>query len=185
MAIGMTLKKANGPHDLGASKFFGTPTIPGEWLEDLDEELIFLAQIRLEDIAELDKDNVLPHTGYLYFFVDSDAHFGQHAQALVMYSPEEPDTAVDDFNEGFDIAGINEDWLIEFHEVEDDADGHKLLGRPYDWNYEEEAPMLLLQYDPLETEGISFMNAVDGVGYFFCGNDVEGFTEVIWQAEYS
>lgn len=184
MAIGMTLYKETGEYDLGASKFFGTPTIPGHWLEDLDEDLIFLAQIRLEDIAILDRENALPHTGYLYFFVGSDAHMGEDAQAVVLYSPDDPDTAVDDFNEGFDIRGITEDWLIRFGEVDDSADGHKLLGNPSGWAYEE-APKLLLQYDPLETEGIAFMDMVDGFGFFFFGADAETLEDVVFCAERS
>ena len=91
MAIGMTLKRPEGEYDLGASKFFGNPTIPGAWLEELDEELMFFAQIRLADIAELDRENRLPHTGYLYFFVDADAHMGADARAVVRYSPKDPD----------------------------------------------------------------------------------------------
>ena len=184
MAIGMTLKKAQGEYDLGASKFFGTPTIPGAWLEELDEDLIFLAQIRLADIAELDKENCLPHTGYLYFFVGSGAHMGEEAEAVVLYSPEDPDTAVDDFNDGFEIEGTTEDWLIEFGEVEKCADGHKLLGDPSGWAYED-CPKLLLQYDPLATEGIDFMNIVDGFGFFFFDEASDGFRQVFFQAEHS
>lgn len=184
MAIGMTLKKAAGQHDLGASKFFGTPTIPGDWLEELDENLLFLAQIRLADIAELDKENRLPHTGYLYFFVDSAAHMGEEAQAVVRYSPEEPDTAVDEFNDDFEIPDTTEDWLITFSEVDDSESGNKLLGDPCGWGYED-APKLLLQYDPLATEGVNFMNVVDGFGFFFYGEDSDDFSAVTFQAENS
>ena len=184
MAIGMTLKKATGQYDLGASKFFGTPTIPGAWLEELDENLIFLAQIRLEDIAELDKEKRLPHTGYLYFFVGSSAHMGEEAEAVVLYSPEDPDTAVDEFNDGFEIEGTSEDWLIEFCEVEECADGHKLLGDPCGWAYDD-SPKLLLQYDPLATEGIGFMDVVDGFGFFFFAEDSDNFNKVTFQAEHS
>lgn len=184
MAIGMKLKKAQGKHDLGVSKFFGTPTIPGAWLEELDEDLMFLAQIRLADIAEMDKDGYLPHTGYLYFFVGSGAHTGEEAAAVVRYSPEDPDTAVDDFNEAFGIVGTTEDWLISFGDVDDSADGHKLLGDPSGWAYEE-SPKLLLQYDPLETEGIDFMAIVDGFGFFFFDEASDDFDKVTFQAEHS
>ena len=184
MAIGLTLKKATGEHDLGASKFFGTPTIPGDWLDELDENLLFLAQIRLADIAELDRDNALPHTGYLYFFVGSEAHMGENAEAVVLYSPKEPDTAVDECNDGFEIAGTTEDWLIEFCQVDNDADGNKLLGAPSGWAYED-APQLLLQYDPLATEGIDFMNVVDGFGFFFFDEASDDFDKITFLAERS
>ncbi len=184
MAIGMKLKKATDAHDLGASKFFGTPTIPGAWLEELDEDLIFLAQIRLADIAEQDQGNVLPHIGYLYFFVGSGAHMGEEAEAVVLYSPDEPDTAVDEFNDAFGVKGTTEDWLISFSEVDNGADGHKLLGDPSGWAYEV-SPKLLLQYDPLETEGIDFMDIVDGFGFFFFGEASNDFDKVTFRAERS
>ncbi|MBQ4066753.1 MAG: hypothetical protein IJD22_03810, partial [Clostridia bacterium] len=65
-AIAITVKEAPEGYDLGASKFFGTPTIPKEWAEDFDDDEMFFCQIRLSDIAELDTDNRLPHSGYLY-----------------------------------------------------------------------------------------------------------------------
>ena len=184
MAIGMTLTRPEGKYDIGASKFFGTPTIPGEWLEELDADLMFVAQIRLTDIAPWDTENALPHTGYLYFFVESGAHVGEDARAVVRYSPDEPDTAVDDFNAGFDVEGAEEDWLITFCHIEDDADGHKLLGDPCGWGYDD-APELLLQYDPLATEGPGFMDIVDGFGFFFYGEDSNDFSEVRFLAEHS
>lgn len=184
MAIGITLKKAEGEYDLGASKFFGVPTIPGQWLDELDSDLIFLAQIRLADIADLDKENQLPHTGYLYFFVDSAAHMGEEAEAVVVYSPEDPDTAVDDFNEGLEIEGITQDWLVTFSQVDDDADGIKLLGEPSGWGYED-APKLLLQYDPLATRELNFMNVVDGFGFFFYDEHSDAFEDVTFQTEHS
>ena len=94
---------------------------------------------------------------------------------------------IDDFNEASPIPeGLNETWLIEFAPAteEDDDSGMKLLGEPYDWMYADPAPQLLLQYDPLDTE-VSFLDEMDGVAYFFFGEDKEGFTDVVWHAEYS
>ena len=62
-AIKITAKKAPVGYDLGASKFFGTPTVPIAWDGDFYDDELFFCQIRLSDIAELDKDNKLPHTG--------------------------------------------------------------------------------------------------------------------------
>ena len=62
-AIGIKIKKADGDHDPCASKFFGAPVVPEEWQERFSEDVIFFAQIRLSDIAELDTENKLPHTG--------------------------------------------------------------------------------------------------------------------------
>lgn len=47
--------------DIGVTSSFNTAKTP----------LCFLAQIRLEDIASLDTENKLPHTGMLYFFYDA------------------------------------------------------------------------------------------------------------------
>ena len=65
-AIGIKIKKADGNHDPCTSKFFGAPVLPDGWPEMFSEDIIFFGQIRLSDIAELDTENKLPHTGYLY-----------------------------------------------------------------------------------------------------------------------
>ena len=44
-AIKIKVKRAGDNYDLAASKFFGAPTIPGEWLDDFDEDVIFFCQI--------------------------------------------------------------------------------------------------------------------------------------------
>ena len=64
-AIKITAKKAPEGYDLGASKFFGTPTVPLSWNDDFDDDEIFFCQIKLSDIAQLDTENRLPHTGTL------------------------------------------------------------------------------------------------------------------------
>ena len=78
MAIKITARAAEGEYDLGASKFLGNPTIPGEWLDDFSEDTMFFCQIRLSDIAHLDKENKLPktkcHCGYqTKFFIQRQA----------------------------------------------------------------------------------------------------------------
>lgn len=40
-AIGIKIKKADGKHDLSASKFFGAPVIPAKWLESFSDDVIF------------------------------------------------------------------------------------------------------------------------------------------------
>ena len=73
-AIGIRINKADGKHDFGASKFFGAPGMPAEWQERFSEDVIFFGQIRLSDIAEFDTENKLPHTGYLYLFLDVEMY---------------------------------------------------------------------------------------------------------------
>ncbi len=91
---------------VGKSHWWGAPdmpedmTYPYEMIEDGDssypEPLTFVCQIRLKDIAELDKDNLLPHTGMLYFFAPIDYHLGYidspldyHTKPVVLYTEQE------------------------------------------------------------------------------------------------
>ena len=48
-AIKITAKKAPKDYDLGASKFFGTPTVPPAWNGDFYDDELFFCQIRLSD----------------------------------------------------------------------------------------------------------------------------------------
>ena len=102
-AIKITVKKAPEGYDLGASKFFGTPTVPPAWGGDFYDDEIFFCQIKLSDIAELDRENRLPHTGYLYIFLhteDGKYHLG----ADVRYHDGESELAIDDFNADWESA---------------------------------------------------------------------------------
>ena len=68
--IKIKTKRAEGEYDVGASKMFGDPVLTEELYESLPPTAMFLMQIRLEDIKDLDEENLLPHEGYLYFFFD-------------------------------------------------------------------------------------------------------------------
>lgn len=169
-AIGIKLKKVESGYDLGASKFFGTPTLPRNWQDDFYDDEIFFFQIRLSDIAELDTQNLLPNTGYLYAFLHTE-NGKYNLTANVKYSNEEPELALEDFNlavegyEDFDTA-----WLMEFYETEEDEICTRLFGRPSDWNYEGKPPKLLLQFDPLDND-VKFLDDIDGFLYIFFGED--------------
>ena len=69
------------------SHWWGFPDLPKDVLwpcrdcadnadDDTEELLTFVCQIRLEEIAELDKDGLLPHKGMLWFFADLDYFLG-------------------------------------------------------------------------------------------------------------
>ena len=63
----------------GKSHWWGFPDLPEsfEWPCNNDGDLLtFICQIRLEDVAELDVDNILPHKGMLWFFADLDYFLG-------------------------------------------------------------------------------------------------------------
>lgn len=59
----------------GQSKIGGKPDLPKgvDWFKENDgKSLSFISQINLADIHSLDKDNMLPDTGILYFFYSAD-----------------------------------------------------------------------------------------------------------------
>ena len=183
-AIGIRVRKAPERYDLGKSKFFGTPTVPREWEGDFEEDEIFFLQIRLSDIAALDKENRLPHTGYLYVFLRTEN--GNYALgADVRYYDGEPDLAYDEFNaavEGYEQ--YTEAYLMEFYETEEDEDCTRLFGVPTDWNYPDAPPPLLLQYDPLD-HGMDFLDTLDGFVYLFFGKEKTDLTQVTLHEEYT
>jgi len=163
MAIGMTLNKASENGDPSVSKYFGSPVVPRSWEHDFEDSEMFFCQIRLSDIAPFDHDKRLPHTGYLYVFLDTN----DGLTPTVRYYDGEPELVIEDFNaeaEGFEE--FTQAWEIIFFQTDDDADGTKLFGVPADWPYEEAHPALLLQYDPLDN-GTGFLNSTDGRLYLF------------------
>ena len=184
-AIGIKITKAGDFYDVGASKFFGAPTIPGEWLDDrFTQDEIFFCQIRLSDIAKIDSENRLPHEGYLYFFLRTAN--GKYAlEAVIRDCLEKPRVAVDRFNECVEgYEHLVDDYLIEFFEVDEDYEGTKLFGTPSSWQYAENSPKLLLQFDPLDTDA-GFLSEVDGYLYFFLGEDELDLSQVKAHLEHS
>lgn len=184
-SIAIKVEKAAGEHDYTQSKFFGSPTVPNEWVERFYDDIIFLAQIRLSDIAEHDPDNILPHSGYLYFFLDAEMYPSDQLYVWVEYYDGEPDTIIDDFNELSPLpCGLNEDWLISFGAAPPDADGTKLLGLPSGAAGEDASlPKLLLQYDPLDFEGVPYLENVDGYAYVLFGRDEKDFDGAVYKVD--
>ena len=183
-AIGIKVKKAPEGYDLGASKFFGTPTVPLDWEGDFYEDEIFLCQIRLSDIAHLDKGNRLPHSGYLYIFLETE-HGIYNLKPDVRYYDGEPELAIDAFNAAVEeYEKYTEAYLMEFFEVDEDEVGTRLFGVPSDWNYEDEPPKLLFQYDPFDND-MDFLDTLDGFVYFFFGDDEKDFKKINLMEEYT
>ncbi len=181
-AIGMRVRRAEITDDPGASKFFGDPTVPNAWCDNWPDDVIFFCQLRLDDIAALDKEDRLPHKGYLYIFLDTEMY---PYTPMVYYYDGEPDTVIDGFNDsepGF--SHLTQGWLIDFCETEEDADGLKLFGNPSDWCYAEPSPKLFMQFDPL-AENMGFMDNVDGFIYFFFDGDDENPVNIRMHVERS
>ncbi len=183
-AIGVRVRKPEGEYDLGVSKFFGTPTIPEAWEEDFSDTTLFFCQLRLADVAAWDKENRLPHTGYLYVFLDT-ADGERSLRPQVRYYAGQPRLALEEFNAittGYEQ--YTQAWVMEFYPVEEDAACTRLLGEPSDWPYDEAPPSLLMQFDPLDSE-MGFLDSLDGFIYLFFGENERDFAAVTLHTEYS
>lgn len=181
-AIGITVKKAEGEYDEGASKFFGSPAVPSDWQNIFNDDEMFFCQIRCSDLIDFDTDNRLSHSGYIYVFLDVSEY---PYKPRVMYYDGEPDTVIDDFNSEVEKAShLTDEWLMSFSLVEEDAEGNKLLGVPADWNYDGEKPDVFLQYDPLASD-MGFEDSVDGYLYLMFNDVAHSFDKVTYIEERS
>ena len=94
MAIGIIFGESGGPL-FGQSKWWGFPDMPEdleypevpvreEYVDDdghdavdeYDDPLTFICQIRCSDLAAVDPEGLLPHEGMLYFFAALDYFLG-------------------------------------------------------------------------------------------------------------
>jgi uncharacterized protein YwqG len=62
---------------IGASKIGGKPDLPDgtDWPAWQGRPMAFIAQVRLEDVADYDEEGALPHSGLLSFFCALDDEF--------------------------------------------------------------------------------------------------------------
>lgn len=181
-AIGINVTKANDGYDEGASKFFGAPAIPAEWQDIFDDDEMFFCQIRCSDIAQYDEQNILPHSGYIYVFLNTASY---PYKPRVMYYDGEPDTVIDDFNAEVDGAQhLIDGWLMSFSEAEESSEGNRLLGVPADWNYDGKKPEVFLQYDPLASD-MGFADNIDGYIYLVFSDDAHSLDKVEYIEERS
>lgn len=176
MAIGIQTYRT-GKDLFGESHWWGFPDLPedmeypvrgkidGDGREDC---LTFICQIRLGDIAILDKENLLPHKGMLYFFAaidhflgDPDAYGGHLGfwypeDFKVIYSPETDDLHTHRvvWEDGSDACLPPE--AMAFTETDGREDGHKLLGEPFFEEVRQERPghISLLQIDEDDNWGL-------------------------------
>ncbi len=181
MAIRITTEPT---HDdlFGQSHFWGFPDLPlgmsypccGEADEEGREDtLTFICQIRLEEIAALDPEGLLPHKGMLYFFADIDYFLGDDEgdcegmgawpkeSFRVLYAPDCSDLHTHEvYYEDGSPATLPVE-RITFSEVEEKADGQKLLGRPYfdEVEWECEGMLSLLQLDEEDRWNLRFFDS--------------------------
>ncbi len=179
-AIKISASKAEEGYDLLASKFFGAPVIPQEWLDEFPDEVIFFAQIRLSDVAPYDEEGKLPRLGYLYLFLDTEVY---PYTAWAKYYEGEPNVVVDDFNEIEPrFAHLNEAYLMTFSACEEDYEGTKLFGVPT-FDLDEEGD-LLMQFDPLDAS-MGFWEEMDGYAYFLFGEEERDWEQIRFRIERS
>ncbi len=157
--IGIKVEKAHGEYDVGTSKFLGAPTMPEEWLEDgtIGEDDFFFCQLKASEYKAFDKENLLPKTGFIYFFLtESEGEYIPN----VRYCADEPDTLIDDFNAGFDFLGDTDaEYSIDYFCGENTEDGTGIL-KVLD------NKVTLLQYDPLDDNMPDFLADTEKVVSF-------------------
>ncbi len=149
--IGIKVEKAHGEYDPGTSKFFGSPTMPEEWLNDgtIGDADFFFCQLKLSEFAKYNTCKFLPDKGFIYIFLSEEN--GKFIPN-VRYSDDEPDTLIDDFNAGFDGFGdIESEYSIDFFETDSTEDGTCIL-------IEDGEELVLLQYDPLDDNMPEFLS---------------------------
>ncbi len=174
---------------VGRSKFGGKPHLPKdfEWFyyegEDFDNvvkrrPLSFLAQINLQEIADYDKDNRLPHKGMLYFFYDlCTMRWGFDPKdkgcARVLYIDNPDNLQSIDFPEELDVDYILPEFALSFKSCMDLPDYEEIAERVEDleWDsYDEER--VLYGYDGMEREDVSkllgYADLIQGDMLFEC-----------------
>ena len=184
-AIAMKVRKVEPGEkiDEGCSKFFGSPCLPTAD-DPYPDDGVFFAQIRCEDLGDLDPECRLPHEGYLYFFLDAEMYPSDDLYMMVKHTLEEPKYILDDYNEECNIKGLTDTYVITFEKVDAGYDGTKLLGYPNnDVDDNGDRGGLLLQYDPLDFD-VPFLSTCDGYAFVFFGDSEEnkfsGADYVVW-----
>ncbi|MBQ9710195.1 MAG: DUF1963 domain-containing protein [Clostridia bacterium] len=185
-SIAMKVRKAAPDEEIdeGCSKFFGRPCLPESMEEPYPDDGVFFAQIRCEDIKDLDPENRLPHEGYLYFFLDAEMYPSNDLYMMVDYTTEELAYVIDDYNDECNIKGLTDTYVITFEKADAGYEGTKLLGCPSnDVDDSGDRTGLLLQYDPLDFD-VPFLSTLDGYAYVFFGDNDEdkfkGVDYVVW-----
>lgn len=179
------------------SKWWGNPDIPEGF--SFDDSLMFLCQIRCEDLVSLDKENRLPHKGMLYFFCDIPYYLGfyddfepPHGRlwdsdyVRVYYVEDVVEKAFRQIIFDDDFLPMIQERKIEFVQTNEEDYGHKLLGSPCQFEYEDwdepcQGWINLLQIDSDEDDDYNLMFMDMGVLYVIINPDdlkVKDFSKV-------
>lgn len=96
------------------SRFFGSPTIPGEWFDDeiFSDSEVFICQIALADFTDFGGNGFFPNDGYLYVFFD---RADSENPLRIRFFGDDPDTVVEDFNESVEIDVPSAEYSVRFY----------------------------------------------------------------------
>ncbi len=95
------------------SRFFGSPTVPGEWFDDelFSDGEAFICQIALADLTDYGGYGLLPTDGYIYFFYDFD---DSENPLRIRFFGDAPDTVVEGFNESLENGICCDEYSVVF-----------------------------------------------------------------------
>ena len=150
---------------VGQSHWWGFPDLNEsvDWPANEDGDLLtFICQIRLEEIAHLDSEGLLPHEGMMWFFADMDYFLGdmdarcngigewQRDSYKVIYKKEVDELHTHEYYWEDGSLAVLEAEKIAFEDAGDEDFGFKLLGMPAmteGYENENEGMLSLLQLD--------------------------------------
>lgn len=151
----------------GCSKIGGYPHVPADfqWFRNNEgKALTFLMQINCEDIHNIDKDNIFPEKGMLYFFYDfenepwNSSDDGGNGYAVYYYDSDIselqpcpfPDEAGENYFRYAEENCVIDEQFVEFFAVPDlpEYDDNEDAADKYSYEEYEAARYKLLGYDP-------------------------------------
>lgn len=130
---------------VGQSHWWGFPDLPEsvDWPANEDGDLLtFICQIRMEEIAYLDSEGLLPHQGMMWFFADMDYFLGdmdarcngigewEQDSYMVIYQKEVDRLHTHEYYWEDGSLAVLEAEKIVFENAEEEDFGFKLLGMP-------------------------------------------------------
>ena len=194
-AIITNFEPAKKEMPVGKSKFGGKPHLPEGfvWPYYEGEEyggvvqnrpLSFLAQINLEEIADYDKDNELPHNGMLYFFYElCTMRWGFDPKdkgcARVFYVEKSCDLQPIAFPEDLEQDFILPEFEVSFENKMELPEYEEIAERETDIDWDEyDEEKVLYGYEDPEEEEISkllgYANLIQGDMTFECAEVDQG-----------
>ena len=131
------------------SKWWGNPDLPVGF--DVPDDLTFICQIKCDELAAFDEDNLLPHKGMLYFFAAIDYYFGNFdsynptdfywgsEDVKVFYVEDIENQTFEQivFVDDEDKPVAMKELAIEFSSDDALCYGNKMLGEPYNREWED------------------------------------------------